>query len=95
MRGCLASTKFSSLTRPLHHQWDLSEDPDNEAEVEQTQKNKATKYHLGLFKVRLAENEENSKGGHGGRLGEGFDRVTIGISQIGFLGFHLLGSQLC
>uniref|UniRef100_A0A8D2GKE4 Developmentally regulated GTP binding protein 1 n=1 Tax=Theropithecus gelada TaxID=9565 RepID=A0A8D2GKE4_THEGE len=47
-----------------------------EAEMTQTQKNKATAHHLGLLKARLAKLRRElitPKGAGGGGPGEGFD----------------------
>lgn len=54
---------------------------DIENEMARTQKNKATSYHLGLLKAKLAKLKQeiiNPKSGGGGKPGEGFD-VTVRI----------------
>jgi ribosome-interacting GTPase 1 len=46
-----------------------------EAEMERTQKNKATSYHLGLLKAKLAKLKREMiepSGGKKGAVGEGF-----------------------
>jgi ribosome-interacting GTPase 1 len=51
---------------------------DIEAEMARTQKNKATEYHLGLLKAKLAKlRTELMEGGKsGGAKGEGFDVMS-------------------
>ena len=61
-----------------------------EAEIARTQKNKATEYHLGLLKGKLArfraellENQTKSSGGKG----EGFDVMKSGDARVALIGF--------
>ena len=61
-----------------------------EAEMARTQKNKATNYHLGTLKAKLAKLRselflEQSGGGGGG--GEGFDVARNGDARIALIGF--------
>ena len=63
---------------------------DIEAEMARTQKNKATEYHLGLLKGKLArlraelmENQTKSSGGKG----EGFDVMKSGDARVALIGF--------
>lgn len=52
-----------------------------------TQRNKATAYHLGVLKARLAKLRRElitPKGGGG--AGEGFDVAKTGDARIGFVG---------
>jgi ribosome-interacting GTPase 1 len=63
-----------------------------EAEMARTQKNKATNYHLGTLKAKLARlrNElfvEQSGGGGGGSGGEGFDVARNGDARVALIGF--------
>lgn len=66
-----------------------------EAEMARTQKNKATEYHLGTLKAKLAKlrNEllvENSSSGGGG---EGFDVKRLGDARIALIGFPSVGKS--
>ncbi|OWF55285.1 GTP-binding protein 128up-like isoform X1 [Mizuhopecten yessoensis] len=66
-----------------------------EAEMNRTQKNKATMGHLGLLKARLAKLRREliePKGGGGG-AGEGFDVAKTGDARIGFVGFPSVGKS--
>ena len=67
-----------------------------EAEMARTQKNKATNYHLGTLKAKLARlrNElfvEQSGGGGGG--GEGFDVTRTGDARVALIGFPSVGKS--
>ena len=67
-----------------------------EAEMARTQKNKATNYHLGTLKAKLAKlrNEllvENGGGGGGG--GEGFDVARLGDARVALIGFPSVGKS--
>lgn len=59
------------------------------------QKNKATSYHLGLLKAKLAKLRRElltpSGGGGGGGGGIGFDVARTGIASVGFVGFPSVG----
>ena len=68
-----------------------------EYEYSRTQKNKATEYHLGLLKAKLAmlrrqivEQESKSSGGG---PGEGFDVQKHGHSRIAMIGFPSVGKS--
>lgn len=66
-----------------------------EAEMAKTQKNKATNYHLGLLKAKLAKLrgqliEGGSKGGGGG---SGFDVQKTGDARVGLIGFPSVGKS--
>jgi len=68
---------------------------DIEAEMNRTQRNKATMGHLGLLKARLAKLRREliePKGGGGG-AGEGFDVAKTGDARIGFVGFPSVGKS--
>lgn len=61
-----------------------------EAEIGRTQKNKATEYHLGLLKGKLAryraellENQTKSSGAKG----DGFDVMKSGDARVALIGF--------
>jgi len=62
-----------------------------EEEMSKTQKNKATSYHLGQLKAKLAklrrELIEPKTSGGGGGPGAGFDVQRTGIASVGFVGF--------
>lgn len=68
-----------------------------EAEMARTQKNKATSYHLGLLKAKLAKLKreliEPKAGGGGGKPGEGFDVTKSGDARVGLVGFPSVGKS--
>ncbi|GAV01642.1 hypothetical protein RvY_12320 [Ramazzottius varieornatus] len=66
-----------------------------EAEMARTQKNKATSYHIGLLKAKLAKlrRELITPKGGGGGAGEGFDVSKTGDARIGFVGFPSVGKS--
>jgi hypothetical protein len=69
-----------------------------EAEMARTQKNKATNYHLGTLKAKLARlrNElfvEQSGGSSGGATGEGFDVARNGDARVALIGFPSAGKS--
>jgi ribosome-interacting GTPase 1 len=68
-----------------------------EAEMARTQKNKATSYHLGLLKAKLAKLKREmidgaSKKG-GGQAGEGFEVSKSGDARVGMIGFPSVGKS--
>lgn len=68
---------------------------DIEAEMARTQKNKATSFHLGMLKAKLAKlrRELITPKGGGGPAGEGFDVAKTGDARIGFVGFPSVGKS--
>lgn len=70
-----------------------------EFEMARTQKNKATEYHLGLLKARLAKLRSQllDAGSKGAVKGEGFDVVKLGNARVAMVGFPSVGksSLLC
>jgi ribosome-interacting GTPase 1 len=60
-----------------------------------TQKNKATSFHLGQLKAKLAKlkRELLTPSGGGGGGGVGFDVAKTGIARIGFVGFPSVGKS--
>eukprot|EP00123_Amoebidium_parasiticum_P003968 comp15276_c0_seq1/m.12075 comp15276_c0_seq1/g.12075 ORF comp15276_c0_seq1/g.12075 comp15276_c0_seq1/m.12075 type:complete len:368 (-) comp15276_c0_seq1:483-1586(-) len=68
-----------------------------ELEMARTQKNKATAYHLGLLKAKLAKLKreliEPSSGKGAKGAGEGFDVAKSGDARIGFVGFPSVGKS--
>jgi len=61
-----------------------------------TQKNKATSYHLGQLKAKLAKLRRELLGpaaGGGGGGGIGFDVARTGIASVGFVGFPSVGKS--
>jgi len=70
---------------------------DIEDEMARTQKNKATSYHLGLLKAKLAKYRREllgsqMKSGAGGP-GEGFDVTKSGDARVGLIGFPSVGKS--
>lgn len=67
-----------------------------EAEMARTQKNKATAYHIGLLKAKLAKLKREilapSKGAGGGP-GVGFDVTKSGDARVGMIGFPSVGKS--
>eukprot|EP00697_Spironema_sp_BW2_P010091 gnl/Spiro4/25188_TR12532_c0_g1_i1.p1 gnl/Spiro4/25188_TR12532_c0_g1~~gnl/Spiro4/25188_TR12532_c0_g1_i1.p1 ORF type:complete len:387 (-),score=82.84 gnl/Spiro4/25188_TR12532_c0_g1_i1:6-1106(-) len=68
---------------------------DIEAEMSRTQKNKATEYHLGLLKARLAKLRSQLIEGAGksGAKGEGFDVMKSGDARLALIGFPSVGKS--
>eukprot|EP01137_Pigoraptor_chileana_P011480 Opistho-2@62433 len=68
---------------------------DIEKEIARTQKNKATEYHLGLLKAKLAKYRaqllEAPKGARG--AGEGFDVMKSGDARVALIGFPSVGKS--
>ncbi|CAG8631306.1 8092_t:CDS:10 [Funneliformis caledonium] len=66
-----------------------------EKEISRTQKNKATEYHLGLLKAKLAKYRvqllEPTKGA--GAKGEGFDVMKSGDARVALIGFPSVGKS--
>ncbi|KAL7340802.1 P-loop containing nucleoside triphosphate hydrolase protein [Rhodotorula toruloides] len=67
-----------------------------EEEMAHTQKNKATSYHLGQLKAKLAKLKRElltptSSGGGG--PGIGFDVARSGVASVGFIGFPSVGKS--
>ncbi|TGZ82562.1 developmentally regulated GTP-binding protein 1 [Ascodesmis nigricans] len=67
-----------------------------EDEMAKTQKNKATSYHLGQLKAKLAKLRKElvappSSGGGG--AGVGFDVARTGVASVGFIGFPSVGKS--
>ncbi|GAA89940.1 GTP binding protein [Aspergillus luchuensis IFO 4308] len=61
-----------------------------------TQKNKATAYHLGQLKAKLAKLKRElltPTGGGGGGGGAGFDVARTGVASVGFIGFPSVGKS--
>jgi len=63
----------------------------------ETQKNKATSYHLGQLRAKLAKLQRElispSTAGGGGGGGAGFDVARTGIASVGFVGFPSVGKS--
>lgn len=67
-----------------------------ENEMARTQKNKATSFHLGMLKAKLAKlKREQIEGGKSkqGPVGEGFDVSKAGDARIGMVGFPSVGKS--
>ncbi|KAF9646764.1 P-loop containing nucleoside triphosphate hydrolase protein [Thelephora ganbajun] len=67
-----------------------------EDEMARTQKNKATSYHLGQLKAKLAKLRHeliDPKSGGGGGGGIGFDVARTGVASVGFVGFPSVGKS--
>jgi ribosome-interacting GTPase 1 len=71
---------------------------DIELELSRTQKNKATEYHIGQLKARLAKlRTELQGGGPGGKAGdgkgEGFEVQKYGDGRVALIGFPSVGKS--
>ena len=70
---------------------------DIEEEMARTQKNKATNYHLGTLKAKLAKLRSEllieQSGGGGGGGGEGFDVARLGDARVALIGFPSVGKS--
>lgn len=68
-----------------------------EAEMARTQKNKATAFHLGILKAKLAKLKreiiEGPKKGGAAKPGDGFDVTKSGDARIGLIGFPSVGKS--
>eukprot|EP00568_Trieres_chinensis_P017975 CAMPEP_0183325438 /NCGR_PEP_ID=MMETSP0160_2-20130417/79561_1 /TAXON_ID=2839 ORGANISM="Odontella Sinensis, Strain Grunow 1884" /NCGR_SAMPLE_ID=MMETSP0160_2 /ASSEMBLY_ACC=CAM_ASM_000250 /LENGTH=373 /DNA_ID=CAMNT_0025493217 /DNA_START=53 /DNA_END=1174 /DNA_ORIENTATION=+ len=70
-----------------------------EAEMARTQKNKATNYHIGTLKAKLAKLKSELINGPGGKsagskdAGRGFDVTKSGDTRIGLVGFPSVGKS--
>lgn len=68
---------------------------DIEAEMNRTQKNKATAHHLGILKAKLAKLRRDllTPKASGGADQVGFDVAKTGVARIGFVGFPSVGKS--
>lgn len=70
---------------------------DIENEMARTQKNKATSFHLGQLKAKLAKLKREllagPSGSGGGGAGMGFDVARTGVASVGFIGFPSVGKS--
>jgi uncharacterized protein len=68
---------------------------DIEDEMAKTQKNKATEYHWGQLKARLArlKTMQEEAGAKKGPAGEGFDVEKNGNARIAMIGFPSVGKS--
>lgn len=66
-----------------------------EREISRTQKNKATEYHLGLLKAKLAKYRQQliEPTGKAGAKGEGFDVMKSGDARVALIGFPSVGKS--
>ena len=70
-----------------------------EAEMARTQKNKATNYHLGTLKAKIAKLKSELVNGPGGKSAgtknaeRGFDVTKSGDTRIGLVGFPSVGKS--
>ncbi|CAJ0566932.1 unnamed protein product, partial [Mesorhabditis spiculigera] len=66
-----------------------------EREMARTQKNKATEYHIGLLKAKLAKLRQQllEPTGKGGAKGEGFDVMKSGDARVAMVGFPSVGKS--
>jgi uncharacterized protein len=65
-----------------------------EADIARTQKNKATSYHIGLQKAKIAKlRRELIAPPQKSATGEGFDVCKTGVARIGFIGFPSVGKS--
>ncbi|KAK3197743.1 hypothetical protein GRF29_216g1113033 [Pseudopithomyces chartarum] len=91
--------KVSSVTPKCPGPWLIriaGQIKDIEAEMAKTQKNKATSFHLGQLKAKLAKLKKElltpSSSGGGG-AGVGFDVARTGVASVGFIGFPSVGKS--
>jgi len=66
-----------------------------EKEIARTQKNKATEYHLGVLKAKLAKYRTQllEPTGKKGEKGEGFDVMKSGDARVALIGFPSVGKS--
>lgn len=69
-----------------------------EAELHRTQKNKATEYHIGILKAKIAKLKRElitpgRRGGGGGAGGHGFDVRKAGDSTVALIGLPSVGKS--
>lgn len=66
-----------------------------EDEIGRTQKNKATEYHIGQLKARLAKLRTQllEPGGSGGKEGAGFEVGKTGDARVALIGFPSVGKS--
>ncbi|XP_025098580.1 developmentally-regulated GTP-binding protein 2-like [Pomacea canaliculata] len=66
-----------------------------EREIARTQKNKATEYHLGLLKAKLAKYRQQllEPQGKSSAKGEGFDVMKSGDARVALIGFPSVGKS--
>jgi len=66
-----------------------------EKEISKTQKNKATEYHLGCLKAKLAKYRQQllEPTGKSGEKGEGFDVMKSGDARVAMIGFPSVGKS--
>ena len=66
-----------------------------EREIGRTQKNKATEYHLGQLKAKLAKYRGQllEPSGKSGEKGEGFDVMKSGDARVAMIGFPSVGKS--
>uniref|UniRef100_A0A915HPF4 OBG-type G domain-containing protein n=1 Tax=Romanomermis culicivorax TaxID=13658 RepID=A0A915HPF4_ROMCU len=66
-----------------------------EREIARTQKNKATEYHLGLLKAKLAKYRQQllEPTAKSGAKGEGFDVMRSGDARVALIGFPSVGKS--
>ncbi|CAG0923978.1 unnamed protein product [Notodromas monacha] len=66
-----------------------------EKEIARTQKNKATEYHLGVLKAKLAKYRQQllEPTGKKGEKGEGFDVLKSGDARVALIGFPSVGKS--
>lgn len=71
---------------------------DIEAEMARTQKNKATSFHIGILKAKLAKLKREligggKSGGGSSKPGDGFDVTKAGDARVGLIGFPSVGKS--
>jgi ribosome-interacting GTPase 1 len=66
-----------------------------EDEIARTQKNKATEYHIGQLKAKLAKHRTAllEPSGKGGKAGEGFEVSRFGNARVCMIGFPSVGKS--
>ncbi len=81
------------MNHPLSKMGILEKIAEIEREIARTQKNKATEYHLGTLKAKLAKYRTQllEPAGKKGEKGEGFEVLKSGDARVAMIGFPSVG----
>merc|ERR1711860_287027 len=93
--GTLGSLWNQNSRRVLSIMGILEKISEIEREIARTQKNKATEYHLGTLKAKLAKyrTELLEPTGKKGEKGEGFEVLKSGDARVAMIGFPSVGKS--